>query len=128
MAGQVTGDDGPLAIAVKNISNYSADKWINSRKCLLHFMGSVAIGTLAALIGVLSGAKLTAVLKLGKLDERLLLVEDVIPELITRAEVQDAFQQVAQAEAQRMQQQQQQAAVQARQQAAFSERASDTAL
>lgn len=89
-------------------------------------MGSVAIGALAALIGVLSGAKLTAVLKLSKLDERLLLVEDVIPELITRAEVQDAFQQVAQAEAQRMQQQQQQAAVQARQQAAFSERTSDS--
>ena len=89
-------------------------------------MGSVAIGALAALIGVLSGAKLTAALKLGKLNERLLLVEDVIPELITRAEVQDAFQQVAQAEAQRMQQQQQQAVMQARQQAAFSERTSDT--
>ena len=89
-------------------------------------MGSVAIGALAALIGVLSGAKLTAVLKLGKLDDRLLLVEGVIPELITRAEVQDAFQQVAQAEAQRMQQQQQQAAMQARQQAAFTERTSDT--
>ena len=91
-------------------------------------MGSVAIGALAALIGVLSGAKLTAVLKLGKLNERLLLVEDVIPELITRAEVQDAFQQVAQAEAQRMQQQQQQqqAVMQARQQAAFTERTSDT--
>ena len=88
-------------------------------------MGSVAIGALAALIGVLSGAKLTAVLKLGKLNERLLLVEDVIPELITRAEVQDAFQQVAQAEAQRMQQQQQ-AVMQARQQAAFTERTSDT--
>lgn len=91
-------------------------------------MGSVAIGALAALIGVLSGAKLTTVLKLGKLNERLLLVEDVIPELITRAEVQDAFQQVAQAEAQRMQQQQQQAAVQARQQVAFSERSSDTGV
>ena len=90
-------------------------------------MGSVAIGALAALIGVLSGAKLTAVLKLGKLDERLLfLEEDVIPELITRAEVQDAFQQVAQAEAQRMQQQQAQAAMQARQQAAFSERSSES--
>ena len=90
-------------------------------------MGSVAIGALAALIGVLSGAKLTAVLKLGKLDERLLfLEEDVIPELVTRAEVQDAFQQVAQAEAQRMQQQQAQAAMQARQQAAFSERSSES--
>lgn len=89
-------------------------------------MGSVAIGALAALIGVLSGAKLTAVLKLSKLDERLLFIEDAIPELITRAEVQDAFQQVAQAEAQRMQQQQQQAAMQARQQASFGERGSDT--
>ena len=38
-------------------------------------MGSVAIGALAALIGVLSGAKLTAVLKLGKLDERLCLLK-----------------------------------------------------
>ena len=89
-------------------------------------MGSVAIGALAALIGVLSGAKLSAVLRLGKLNYRLVLVEDAIPELITRAEVQDAFQQVAQVEAQRMQQQQQQAALQARQQAAFSERTSDT--
>tara|TARA_R100000322_G_scaffold165903_2_gene131693 strand:+ start:94 stop:453 length:360 start_codon:yes stop_codon:yes gene_type:complete len=89
-------------------------------------MGSVAIGALAALIGVLSGAKLSAVLRLGKLNDRLVLVEDAIPELITRAEVQDAFQQVAQVEAQRMQQQQQQAALQARQQAAFSERTSDT--
>ena len=89
-------------------------------------MGSVAIGALAALIGVLSGAKLSAVLRLGKLDDRLVLIEDAIPELITRAEVQDAFQQVAQVEAQRMQQQQQAAAAQARQQAAFSERASDT--
>ena len=89
-------------------------------------MGSVDIGALAALIGVLSGAKLSAVLRLGKLNDRLVLVEDAIPELITRAEVQDAFQQVAQVEAQRMQQQQQQAALQARQQAAFSERTSDT--
>ena len=91
-------------------------------------MGSVAIGALAALIGVLSGAKLSAVLRLGKLDDRLVLVEDAIPELITRAEVQDAFQQVAQVEAQRMQQQQQQAAVQARQQAAFSERTADSGV
>ncbi|HCA35916.1 MAG TPA: hypothetical protein DEP13_04655 [Gammaproteobacteria bacterium] len=89
-------------------------------------MGSVAIGAIAALIGVLSGAKLTAVLKLGKLDERLLQIEDAVPELITRAEVQDAFQQVAQVEAQRMQQQQQQAAMQARQQAVFSERTPDS--
>ena len=89
-------------------------------------MGSVAIGALAALIGVLSGAKLSAIIKLGKLDDRLLQIEDAIPELITRAEVQDAFQQVAQVEAQRMQQQQAQAAMQARQQAAFSERSSDT--
>ena len=90
-------------------------------------MGSVAIGALAALIGVLSGAKLSAIIKLGKIDDRLLQIEDAIPELITRAEVQDAFQQVAQVEAQRMQQQQQ-AAIQARQQAAFSERASDTGV
>jgi len=91
-------------------------------------MGSVAIGALAALIGVLSGAKLSAIIKLGKIDDRLLQIEGAIPELITRAEVQDAFQQVAQVEAQRMQQQQQQAAMQARQQAAFSERTSDTGV
>ena len=91
-------------------------------------MGSVAIGALAALIGVLSGAKLSAIIKLGKIDDRLLQIEGAIPELITRTEVQDAFQQVAQVEAQRMQQQQQQAAMQARQQAAFSERASDTGV
>lgn len=89
-------------------------------------MGSVAIGALAALIGVLSGAKLSAIIKLGKLDDRLLQIEDVIPELITRAEVQDAFQQVAQVEAQRMQQQQAAVAQQARQQAAFNERTADT--
>ena len=87
-------------------------------------MGSVAIGALAALIGVLSGAKLSAMIKLGKLDDRLLQIEGAIPELITRAEVQDAFQQVAQVEAQRMQQAQ---AVQAaRQQAAFTDRTSET--
>ena len=89
-------------------------------------MGSVAIGALAALIGVLSGAKLSAMIKLGKLDDRLLQIEGAIPELITRAEVQDAFQQVAQAEAQRMQQQQAQAVQAARQQAAFTDRTSET--
>lgn len=89
-------------------------------------MGSVAIGALAALIGVLSGAKLSAMIKLGKLDDRLLQIEGAIPELITRAEVQDAFQQVAQVEAQRMQQQQAQAVQAARQQAAFTDRTSET--
>ena len=90
-------------------------------------MGSVAIGALAALIGVLSGAKLSAMIKLGKLDDRLLQIEGAIPELITRAEVQDAFQQVAQVEAQRMQQQQAQAQA-ARQQVAFSERTSESGV
>ena len=68
-------------------------------------MGSVAIGALA-LIGVLSGQGMAAALRSGKLGKRIDLIEQAIPELITRAEVQSAFQQVAQIEAQRMQQEQ----------------------
>ena len=68
-------------------------------------MGSVAIGALAALIGVLSGQGMAAALRSGKLSKRIDTLEAALPELISRAEVQSAFQQVAQIEAQRMQQQ-----------------------
>lgn len=81
-------------------------------------MGSVAIGALAALIGVLSGQGMAAALRSGKLGKRIDLIEQAIPELITRAEVQSAFQQVAQIEAQRMQQEQA-ARAQARQSQVF---------
>jgi phosphoenolpyruvate carboxylase len=84
-------------------------------------MGSVAIGALAALIGVLSGQGMSAVFRSGQLSKRLALLEESVPELITRNEVQSAFQQVAQIEAQRMAQQQQQQQQQqiARQSAVF---------
>lgn len=82
-------------------------------------MGSVAIGALAALIGVLSGQGMSAVLRSGQLSKRLALLEESVPELITRNEVQSAFQQVAQIEAQRMAQQQQQQQQIARQSAVF---------
>tara|TARA_R100001463_G_scaffold5366_1_gene18548 strand:+ start:161 stop:523 length:363 start_codon:yes stop_codon:yes gene_type:complete len=84
-------------------------------------MGSVAIGALAALIGVLSGQGMAAAIRSGKLSKRIDLIEGALPELITRVEVQSAFQQVAQVEAQRMQAEQQQALQlkQARQMAAF---------
>jgi len=71
-------------------------------------MGSVAIGALAALIGVLSGQGMAAAIRGGKLSKRISALEASVPELITRNEVQSAFQQVAQIEAQRMAQQQQQ--------------------
>tara|TARA_B100000035_G_scaffold290823_1_gene278235 strand:- start:6409 stop:6783 length:375 start_codon:yes stop_codon:yes gene_type:complete len=70
-------------------------------------MGSFAIGAIAALIGVLSGQGLAVAIKGKKLDSRLQLVEDSIPELITRAEVQSAFAQMAEIEAQRIRQEQQ---------------------
>lgn len=82
-------------------------------------MGSVAIGALAALIGVLSGQGMSAVFRSGQLSKRLALLEESVPELITRNEVQTAFQQVAQIEAQRMAQQQQQQQQIARQSAVF---------
>lgn len=82
-------------------------------------MGSVAIGALAALIGVLSGQGMSAVFRSGQLSKRIALLEESVPELITRNEVQSAFQQVAQIEAQRMAQQQQQQQQIARQSAVF---------
>lgn len=83
-------------------------------------MGSVAIGALAALIGVLSGQGMAAAIRGGKLGRRLDLIEQALPELITRVEVQAAFQQVAQIEAQRIAAEQQARQVrQARAAAAF---------
>ena len=84
-------------------------------------MGSVAIGALAALIGVLSGQGMCAVIRSGKLSKRIDQIEGAMPELITRVEVQAAFQQVAQVEAQRLQVEQQKTMQlkQARQIAAF---------
>ena len=69
-------------------------------------MGSFAIGALAALIGVLSGQSLAVAIKGKKVNDRLQLIEDSIPELITRAEVQSAFAQMAEIEAQRIRQEQ----------------------
>ncbi|MBG79133.1 MAG: hypothetical protein CMJ39_00305 [Phycisphaerae bacterium] len=77
-------------------------------------MGSVAIGALAALIGVLSGQGMAAAIRGGKLSKRIDLLESSLPELITRVEVQAAFQQVAQVEAQRIAVEQQQQTMQAR--------------
>lgn len=70
-------------------------------------MESIIAGAVAALIGVLSGQ--TLVLYSGRKRDagRIVAIEQVIPELITRNEVQAAFQQVAQIEAQRIAQQQQ---------------------
>ena len=69
-------------------------------------MGSFAIGALAALIGVLSGQGLAVAIRGKKSDERLTALESAVPELITRAEVSDAFAQMAQIEAARIAQEQ----------------------
>ncbi len=90
-------------------------------------MGSVAIGALAALIGVLSGQGMAAAIRSGKLSKRIDSLEQALPELISRAEVQNAFLQVAQAEAARMQQQQLQVQQQqARAAAPFPDRSAET--
>ena len=93
-------------------------------------MGSVAIGAIAALIGVLSGQGLAVAIRSGKLSKRVDLIEQALPELISRAEVQGAFQQVAQIEAQKEAQRiqvQQAQQLQARQAAAFGDRAETSA-
>ena len=69
-------------------------------------MGSFAIGALAALIGVLSGQGLAVAMRSKKCDDRLTALETAVPELITRAEVSDAFAQMAQIEAARIAQEQ----------------------
>lgn len=70
-------------------------------------MEAFIAGAAAALIGVLSGQGLVLYGSRRKEDGRLDAIERVIPELISRNEVQAAFQQVAQIEAQRIAQQQQ---------------------
>lgn len=77
-------------------------------------MESFIIGAAAALIGVLSGQGLVLNSTRRRSDARFQAIEGtvgaierVVPELITRNEVQAAFQQVAQIEAQRIAQQQQ---------------------
>lgn len=72
-------------------------------------MEAFIAGAAAALIGVLSGQGVAIAIR-GKQDSaKLAAIERTLPELITRTEVQSAFAQVAQIEAQRMAQQQQQA-------------------
>lgn len=58
-------------------------------------------GAAAAVIGVLSGQGLMIAAGKSKLSSRVAQIEKVIPDLITRPEVQNAFAQVAQIEAQR---------------------------
>lgn len=86
-------------------------------------ISTLLAGALSALIGVLSGQALVLVGERRRLEERLLLLERAVPELISRGEVQSAFAQVAQIEAQRQAQMLQQsrppASVPTRSSAAF---------
>lgn len=70
-------------------------------------MESIIAGAAAALIGVLSGQGLVLYTGRKRDTARVDAIERILPELITRNEVQAAFQQVAQIEAQRIAQQQQ---------------------
>lgn len=74
---------------------------------------SFIAGAAATLIGVLSGQSVVLGMRNKKNDLRLMALEQAVPELITRSEVQGAFAQAAQIEAQRMAQSQQQARAQA---------------
>jgi hypothetical protein len=76
---------------------------------------SFVAGAAAALIGVLSGQGLVLAAQHKKSSGRISALEQAMPELITRAEVQNAFAQAAAIEARRMAESQQQA----RQVAAF---------
>lgn len=67
-------------------------------------VGAFVAGAASALIGVALGQGLRLKLINRKSDGRLDQLEACIPHLITRAEVQNAFAEVAQIEAQRMQQ------------------------
>lgn len=58
-------------------------------------------GAAAGLIGVLSGQGLMIAAGRSRMATRLNKLEEAVPELITRSEVQNAFAQVAQIEAQR---------------------------
>jgi hypothetical protein len=70
---------------------------------------SFVAGAAAALIGVLSGQGLVLAAQHKKSTARLSALEESMPELITRAEVQNAFAQAAAIEARRMAETQQQA-------------------
>lgn len=72
-------------------------------------MEAFIAGAAAALIGVLSGQGVVLAVRGKQQSSKLAAIERALPELITRSEVQNAFAQVAQIEAQRMAQQQQQA-------------------
>lgn len=72
-------------------------------------MEAFIAGAAAALIGVLSGQGVVLAVRGKQESSKLAAIERALPELITRSEVQNAFAQVAQIEAQRMAQQQQQA-------------------
>lgn len=62
---------------------------------------AVLTGAAAALIGMASGQALVLTAGRRRLATRVTALEQSVPELITRSEVQNAFAQVAQAEAQR---------------------------
>ena len=67
-------------------------------------VGAFVAGAASALIGVALGQGLRFKLVNRKVDGRIDQLEACLPHLITRAEVQNAFAEVAQIEAQRMQQ------------------------
>lgn len=69
-------------------------------------VGAFVAGAAAALVGVSLGQGLRIFASRNKINGRLDLLEECIPQLITRAEVQNAFAEVAQIEAQRMAQEQ----------------------
>lgn len=85
-------------------------------------MESLIAGAAAALIGVLSGQTLALKLTDRESEKRLQALENAVPELISRSEVQNAFAEMARLEAARIQQEQQQAQQLARQQMVFRER------
>lgn len=62
---------------------------------------AVLTGAAAALIGMASGQALVLTAGRRRLANRVAALEQSVPELITRSEVQNAFAQVAQVEAQR---------------------------
>jgi small-conductance mechanosensitive channel len=72
-------------------------------------MEAFVAGAAAALIGVLSGQKLLISTRSRKLGTRVTAIEEVLPQLITRGEVQNAFAEMAKIEGARVAQQQQQA-------------------
>ncbi len=71
-------------------------------------MEAFIAGAAAAIIGMLSGQGLMVYTRNKRISRRLTAIEQSIPELITRGEVQGAFAEMAKIEGQRMAQQQQQ--------------------